>query len=498
MSNNLKSFQIDSEGKLNELLALKELTFYQEIKNIPNQVLGLSLIEQDKYRHLAEENPYNEVIGYQVRYKFETGVTGTWRFQKRYGIKLKKNLTSNYGKNEILYIKEPFTVDTNDKTHYKFNSTEDNVKFTHQRYMKQEQSRCFVQIVDVQITKIENYHLDNVVFQEHKDRKNTLSFIKIKSDEETRQEPKKLEQKLFSHKYQVKYTCRLIENPLHTKIVSNQKTRYFYRLQMPNLNSDNNYISWDDFEMGYIEATSKKDARALLEDEFSTKITMRATKLDDMGVKYQYLLKVFPPDEYWDEFWSGEKECEICGAKFTIIDRNNKGDFKGSDSYCCSECNSIGKHNLNMLREEEKIYKTMEDNNGIHNPCIYKITNKNTQMVYIGQTTQYATFRWYQHFASPKSGSKFHSEICNGQITDWIFEVIEMFTNDDLKDIEYNQKNIYINQREQYWINHYNSIEDGYNSATADKQERDNFVRHQNGLINMETGEFKELSEFSQ
>jgi len=499
MSNNLKSFQIDSEEKLNELLISKELTFCQEIKNIPNQVLDLNLRIQDKCLHLSEENPYNEVVGYQIRYKFEKGISGTWRFQRKYGIKLKKNLTSNYGKNEILYIKEPFVVDEDDNSHYKFNSSDDNIKFTHQRYMKQDQSRYFIQVADVQITKIKNFYLNNVKFQEHKNRNDTLFSIRIKSDEEIRLEPKKLEQKLFSHKYQVRYTCKLVENPSHAKIVSNQKTRFFYRLQVPSSMDELSYIHWDDFEIGYITANDKKEARALLEDDFNAKISMRATKLEDFGSesKYKYLVKIFPPDEHWDEYWGGEKECEVCGTKFTIIDRNNKGEFNGSDAYCCSECHSVGKYNINMLREEEKIYKTMEENNGIHNPCIYKITNKNTQMVYIGQTTQYATFRWYQHFASPKSDSKFHSEICNSQITDWIFEVIEIFTNDDLKDIEYSQKNTFINQREQYWINHYNSIEDGYNSATADKEERDKHIRHQNGLLNMETGKFKELSEFN-
>lgn len=58
------------------------------------------------------------------------------------------------------------------------------------------------------------------------------------------------------------------------------------------------------------------------------------------------------------------------------------------------------------------------------------------------------------------------------QITDWLFEVLEIITNDDLRTIEYSHKNNYINQREQYWINYYDSIKNGYNTATADKAEK--------------------------
>lgn len=139
-----KSHQINSN----------EVIFYQEIKNIPNQILDLRLEAQDKCSHLVNNNPYNEKIGYQIRYKFETGITGTWRFQRKYGLKLRKNLTSNFSKNEILYIKEPFIIDGKENKHYKFNSNHDDTKFTHQRFMKQEDARYFVQMTNVEISKL--------------------------------------------------------------------------------------------------------------------------------------------------------------------------------------------------------------------------------------------------------------------------------------------------------------------------------------------------------
>ena len=473
MIHSFKGFTVDNENELISLLESQELIFHKEIKHIPNQILDLSLNSQEKYIHLEKDNPFSEIIGYQVRYKFESGVDGTWRFHRNYGIKLKKNLISTYGKNEVLYIKEPFVVDINNVCHYKFNSDTNDIKFTNQRYMKQNQARYFIKVTNIEIIKTKDFYLDNQNFIMSKKNPNDLNLIERKSSDD---ESKDLEQKLYSHRYQIKYTCKLVSNPLNAEIVPSQDIRYFYRLQIPTCSGSlggSDFISWEDFEMGYIMASSKKEARALLEDEFSAKITMRFTKLEDMGIKYQYVLKIFPPDDYWDEHWGGDRECNICGNIFTIISRNNRGDFKGNNLYCSSECNSVGTYNSTQLAEEEKIYKTMQDNNGIHNPCIYKITNKNTSKVYIGQTTQYCTFRWYQHFASPKSDSKFHDEICNSQITDWIFEVIEIITSDDLKNIEYSHKNSYISQREQYWINHYNSIKEGYNTATANKRELD-------------------------
>ncbi len=50
-------------------------------------------------------------------------------------------------------------------------------------------------------------------------------------------------------------------------------------------------------------------------------------------------------------------------------------------------------------------------------------------MVYVGQTTQYSTFRWYQHFKRPYSGSKFHNAILEHDLSDWTFQVIEIIND---------------------------------------------------------------------
>ena len=76
-------------------------------------------------------------------------------------------------------------------------------------------------------------------------------------------------------------------------------------------------------------------------------------------------------------------------------------------------------------------------------------------MCYIGKTSQVFTLRWYQHFY--QSGDcKFHAAIKNSNFTDWSFDVIEIANSAEEVSI-----------REQYWIDHYDSISNGYNSVSA-------------------------------
>lgn len=97
-----------------------------------------------------------------------------------------------------------------------------------------------------------------------------------------------------------------------------------------------------------------------------------------------------------------------------------------------------------------------------HSPVIYKITNKNNNKCYIGQTTQPFTLRWYQHMFQP-SDTKFHKEIKgNSTINDWTFEIIEVlkFKREDSTAERKKQ----LNERENHWIKFCDSINNGYNS----------------------------------
>lgn len=210
----------------------------------------------------------------------------------------------------------------------------------------------------------------------------------------------------------------------------------------------------------------------------------KVIKEDSIGSKYKFILKIFPPDTYWDNYWGGTRVCDVCGNEFTVMEKINH--FGTNGNICCSpDCDSIHIQKYKFLKEEEYVQKIMSEEDGIHQPCIYLISNLATGMVYVGQTTQYSTFRWYQHFKRPYSGSKFHNAILDHDLSNWTFQVIELINDDALEKnkIPFSSKGLYINQREQFWINHYDSINNGYNTATANKELHDMKKNIENGLF---------------
>lgn len=88
---------------------------------------------------------------------------------------------------------------------------------------------------------------------------------------------------------------------------------------------------------------------------------------------------------------------------------------------------------------------------------IYKITNNVNGKVYIGQTIQTIKERFYQHCATKCSESvlnmAIHKAIKKYGKSNFTIEVIEEVDKDSLND------------REKFWIEYYNSYNNGYNST---------------------------------
>ena len=84
---------------------------------------------------------------------------------------------------------------------------------------------------------------------------------------------------------------------------------------------------------------------------------------------------------------------------------------------------------------------------------IYKITNQINQKCYIGQTIQSVQTRWTKHINSIGTEKEYaiHKAIKKYGINNFIFEIIEQCDANLL------------NEKEIYWINYYNSYENGYN-----------------------------------
>lgn len=98
------------------------------------------------------------------------------------------------------------------------------------------------------------------------------------------------------------------------------------------------------------------------------------------------------------------------------------------------------------------------------NPIIYKIFNKVTEKVYIWKTTQWFASRWWQHFWKTNNTSPFIEDTNNHGLESWWFEIIEEIKKEDLPDnLDIYQFEKYILQREQYYIDKYNTVESWYN-----------------------------------
>ena len=90
---------------------------------------------------------------------------------------------------------------------------------------------------------------------------------------------------------------------------------------------------------------------------------------------------------------------------------------------------------------------------------IYKITNIQNNKVYIGQTIRPINQRFHRHL----------NEAINNILDTHFARAIRKYGKDNfiIEEIDTAQTQDELNQKEQYWIRFYNSVEEGYNETDA-------------------------------
>ena len=90
---------------------------------------------------------------------------------------------------------------------------------------------------------------------------------------------------------------------------------------------------------------------------------------------------------------------------------------------------------------------------------IYKITNIQNQKVYIGQTIRPIKDRFHRHV----------NDAMNNILDTHFARAIRKYGKDNfiIEEIDSANNQEELNQKEQYWIRYYNSIENGYNETDA-------------------------------
>lgn len=240
---------------------------------------------------------------------------------------------------------------------------------------------------------------------------------------------------------------------------------YFYQIKAKQ-DSGYEYARWiwPPVFSGKVTAPDKKAARKMVDEEYGQKFPMRVLNTDIESANFLLsITQISDGDKRTIELFE-DKICKCCGQGFQVINHYNnaKQKYAGRD-FCSDDC-------VEAYKKEHDSRLFAYDNLTItkNPPVIYKIENKKTGKVYIGQTCQTFTLRWWQHFAHPTT-SKFHQEIKESSISDWIFSVIETI-DISLKPPEKTNAD-FICDREQFYINQYDSINQGYNSATSRKEE---------------------------
>lgn len=237
-------------------------------------------------------------------------------------------------------------------------------------------------------------------------------------------------------------------------LIMNKK--FFYQLKTKQ--KFENETFWNIVWVDIVEAESKELVKKIIQDEHGGIIAEKTTKKNED--KLDYRLFLIELDSYWEKHWLNNMRCSVCKIEYNRIKMKQFNENGVGEDICSQAC----RDSLRTVKEFDSYY----EGNGNHKPVIYKITHKESGKVYIGKTIQAFTFRWYQHFfQSSKSDTKFHDSIKNSNPTEWLFEVLEM-----IQDCKRTDDNLVL-QREQYWINQYNSIETGFNTATACKEIKD-------------------------
>jgi len=198
---------------------------------------------------------------------------------------------------------------------------------------------------------------------------------------------------------------------------------------------------------GKVSAKNKAEAKEMIEKEYHKKFPLRVLHKDIDNNEFLLKIEDMTDNDYLKSLFE-KRECIECKTKFRRIDLYNNANviYKG-DKFCSDSCKQT-------YYERERA-ENFEQNQGFYDsiPVIYKITNKNNNKVYIGQTTQSFTLRWWQHIKWGVSDCKFHKAMRESKVTDWTFEVIEVVKDKSKLD-----------ERESYYIKQFDSIKEGYNT----------------------------------
>ncbi|WP_160665132.1 GIY-YIG nuclease family protein [Pseudarthrobacter sp. ATCC 49987] len=196
------------------------------------------------------------------------------------------------------------------------------------------------------------------------------------------------------------------------------------------------------------DAESKDEVKKLVLEDFDYMPKVREKMTAKVPETERFITSIHELNDYWHNIWLTTHMCKECRNQYTKLEKS-KFRTGGSTEFCSAECQK----QFNMRFEVASV-------DSYNSATVYMITHRPTGKRYIGVTTRWIMQRWWEHIKA-KSGSPFHQLVLASSITDFTFEILEVF-----KPSEHDPY-----AREAFYISKYNAVELGLNSVSGHMQE---------------------------
>ncbi|MCF8783225.1 GIY-YIG nuclease family protein [Rhodococcus ruber] len=194
------------------------------------------------------------------------------------------------------------------------------------------------------------------------------------------------------------------------------------------------------------EAASKDEVKQLVLEDVGYMSAVRMRNSDRIPQYERFITNIYELNDSWREIWLHKHSCKQCRHEYTKIEKKKFG-TGGRTEFCSSECQK--EYEFKFAPVDVTTYDTA---------TVYMITHKPTGLRYVGVTVRWLMQRWWEHIKAD-SGSPFHQFVKGHDLTEFTFEVLEMFKPSEVDPFE----------REAHYIAKLDTVQNGLNTLNGKK-----------------------------
>lgn len=220
--------------------------------------------------------------------------------------------------------------------------------------------------------------------------------------------------------------------------------KFYYQLKCKQYNNNEYAVMpeyWGNAILkGIVTAENSKKAREIIKNDIFERDFKKG------GDILLTVLEITPDRQYLEDFFK-PRVCKYCGQTWTPANNEYYGLF------CCRAC--YEQYEYERRIQEDELFISADWHEAY--PVIYRIYDKKNNKNYIGQTIRPFTLRWWEHYKN------WIKRVENTTITDFEFTVLEILPKSTDKNT--------LSQREQFYIEKYDALNNGYNSRNEVKED---------------------------